>query len=104
MELPAPEMRQPWLPKSMIEVTTMPPQSCARLNGNAATQSLMNCYDCGARALKTRGLWEDRMQGWAKAAVATALVVGWAAVEPAARADDYPVRPVRMVVGFGPGA
>jgi len=44
------------------------------------------------------------MQGWAKAALATALFVGFAAAQPQARADDYPVRPVRMVVGFGPGA
>src|ERR1700752_2673105 len=51
------------------------------------------------------------MRGWAKfaaksaakaAAAITFCVFGLA--QPAARADDYPARPVRMVVGFGPGA
>jgi tripartite-type tricarboxylate transporter receptor subunit TctC len=41
-----------------------------------------------------------RMSTWIAAAFA-----GLAALAPAARAaDDYPARPVRIVVGFGPGA
>lgn len=43
------------------------------------------------------------MTGW-KAAVATALALVWTAAGTAAQAEDYPARPVRMVVGFGPGA
>jgi tripartite-type tricarboxylate transporter receptor subunit TctC len=42
------------------------------------------------------------MPGWAKAATAVALFV--AASFAQASAEDYPTRPVRMVVGFGPGA
>jgi tripartite-type tricarboxylate transporter receptor subunit TctC len=42
------------------------------------------------------------MPGWAKAATAVALFV--AASFAQASAEDYPARPVRMVVGFGPGA
>src|SRR6266436_7946589 len=44
------------------------------------------------------------MRGVAKAAAAIALFVGFGAAQSLARAEDYPVRPVRMVVGFGPGA
>jgi tripartite-type tricarboxylate transporter receptor subunit TctC len=44
------------------------------------------------------------MRGWAKAAAAIALFVGFGGAQPLARAEDYPARPVRMVVGFGPGA
>ena len=44
------------------------------------------------------------MRGWAKAAAAIALFAGFGVAQPLARADDYPARPVRMVVGFGPGA
>jgi len=44
------------------------------------------------------------MRGWAKAAAAIALVVVLGIAQPLARAEDYPARPVRMVVGFGPGA
>ncbi len=44
------------------------------------------------------------MPGWIRAATATALMVAASVVQPPARADDYPTRPVRMVVGFGPGA
>jgi tripartite-type tricarboxylate transporter receptor subunit TctC len=44
------------------------------------------------------------MRGWAKAAAAIALFVGFGAAQPFARADDYPARPIRLVVGFGPGA
>src|ERR1700754_2305479 len=47
---------------------------------------------------------EDGMKGWAKAAMATALSVAAIVMQPRAFADDYPTRPVRMVVGFGPGA
>src|SRR4051812_7893914 len=42
------------------------------------------------------------MPGWAKAATAVALFV--AASFAQASAEDYPTRPVRMVVDFGPGA
>jgi tripartite-type tricarboxylate transporter receptor subunit TctC len=42
------------------------------------------------------------MPGWAKAATALALFVS--ACFAQAAAEDYPARPVRMVVGFGPGA
>jgi tripartite-type tricarboxylate transporter receptor subunit TctC len=42
------------------------------------------------------------MPGWARAATAIALFVAGCLAQ--ARADDYPTRPVRMVVGFGPGA
>ncbi|AMN40791.1 Bug family tripartite tricarboxylate transporter substrate binding protein [Rhodoplanes sp. Z2-YC6860] len=48
------------------------------------------------------------MPGWAKAATkaatAVALFVAASFAQPQARAEDYPARPVRMVVGFGPGA
>ena len=43
------------------------------------------------------------MREWARAGAAIALFVFSFALSPA-RAEDYPVRPVRMVVGFGPGA
>jgi tripartite-type tricarboxylate transporter receptor subunit TctC len=42
------------------------------------------------------------MPGWARAATALALFVSACVAQ--ARAEDYPTRPVRMVVGFGPGA
>lgn len=42
------------------------------------------------------------MPGWVRATTAVALAI--AAGLAQARADDYPTRPVRMVVGFGPGA
>jgi len=42
------------------------------------------------------------MPGWAKAATALAIFVS--ACVSQAVAEDYPSRPVRMVVGFGPGA
>ena len=42
------------------------------------------------------------MPGWAKAA--TAITFFFAACLAQAMADDYPTRPARMVVGFGPGA
>jgi tripartite-type tricarboxylate transporter receptor subunit TctC len=42
------------------------------------------------------------MPGWARAATALALFVSVCVAQ--ARAEDYPTRPVRMVVGFGPGA
>jgi len=44
------------------------------------------------------------MRGWAKAAAAIALFIVLGIAQPLARAEDYPARPVRMVVGFGPGA
>ncbi len=44
------------------------------------------------------------MPGWVKTATAVALFVAAGFGQPQARADDYPTRPVRMVVGFGPGA
>jgi len=44
------------------------------------------------------------MAGWAKAATAVALFAAASFAQPQARAEDYPARPVRMVVGFGPGA
>jgi len=43
------------------------------------------------------------MQGWAKPRLRPRFC-RFGAAQPSARADDYPVRPVRMVVGFGPGA
>src|SRR5262245_24545882 len=52
------------------------------------------------RATRHLGRNHMRMLTWIAAAFA-----GLAALAPAARAvDDYPARPVRIVVGFGPGA
>ncbi len=43
---------------------------------------------------------EDGMPGWAKAARHSHLVAACIA-QAAGEAEDYPTRPVRMVVGFG---
>ena len=44
------------------------------------------------------------MPGWLRAATAITIFVASGFAPPPALADDYPTRPVRMVVGFGPGA
>src|SRR5690348_8359708 len=54
-----------------------------------------------APARQMRDCREGCMPGWAKAAMAACFVAGCLLQ---ARAEDYPTRPVRMVVGFGPGA
>jgi tripartite-type tricarboxylate transporter receptor subunit TctC len=57
-----------------------------------------------APARQTRDSREECMPGRAKAAAAVALFVAASFAQPQAGAEDYPTRPVRMVVGFGPGA
>ncbi len=44
------------------------------------------------------------MRGWNRAAVAALLAFACGLGATAARADDYPTRPVRLIVGFAPGA
>jgi hypothetical protein len=62
----------------------------------------MDCL-CSEHLRDRRGInREDGMPGWAKAATALAIFVSACIAQAAA--EDYPVRPVRMVVGFGPGA
>src|ERR1044071_8951008 len=44
------------------------------------------------------------MPGWLRTATAIAICAVSGFSPPPVLADDYPTRPVRMVVGFGPGA
>jgi tripartite-type tricarboxylate transporter receptor subunit TctC len=44
------------------------------------------------------------MSGWNRLAVAILALCGVFTTAPASRAQDYPTRPVRIVVGFPPGA
>src|SRR5688572_27560450 len=53
---------------------------------------------------KTRDYGRNAMRGWNRAAVASLLAFACGLAATAARADDYPTRPVRLIVGFAPGA
>jgi len=43
------------------------------------------------------------MTGWQAARLAAAALVGVGLIAAAASAQDYPTRPIRLIIGFGPG-
>ena len=54
--------------------------------------------DAGGKGKHADAGWQRRLG----VAVAAALALAWRPASP--RAEDYPTRPIRVVVGFGPGA
>jgi tripartite-type tricarboxylate transporter receptor subunit TctC len=91
----------------MMAVTSEIRMAAAHLAGNAkSVQSFPNtnssrCAETGGRSLAVTMRKQPRLP-----AFRFALVLGFALAfgVAAALAEDYPVRPVRIIIGFGPGA